>query len=143
MRCEDGGGTERCHGRFGSARRPWRAALGELALWDSSVHPWLKDRAEGTTDTIIARALSEPEIELIPAGSPQAIADRVIARDFTIRFANRRWQIPEQESQGLRPGTKVVVDQRLNGEIRFPLTARHTTAPRAPDLWAGQARPAI
>ena len=46
-------------------------------------------------------------------------ADRVIARDFTIRFANRRWQIPEQEAQGLRPGTKVVVEQRLNGEIRF------------------------
>ena len=46
-------------------------------------------------------------------------ADRVIARDFTIRFANRRWQIPEQEAQGLRPGTKVVVEQRLNGELRF------------------------
>ena len=46
-------------------------------------------------------------------------ADRVIARDFTTRFANRRWQIPEQEAQGLRPGTKVVVEQRLNGELRF------------------------
>ena len=30
------------------SRRPRRAALGELAQWDSSVHPWLEDRAEGS-----------------------------------------------------------------------------------------------
>ncbi len=30
------------------SRRPRRAALEELAQWDSSVHPWLEDRVEGS-----------------------------------------------------------------------------------------------
>ena len=242
------------------SRRPRRAALGELAQWDSSVHPWLEDRAEGSqalisihddatsrlmfarfverdngaenrrammaylrrhgrplaayadhaghfgqwqsrtgrrTDTIIARALDALGIELILAGSPQAkgrverafgtaqdrlvkemrvagidtldaanrhleaewipfwnarfaveprealdahrrlppgvdlqrlfaeTADRVVARDFTIRFANRHWQIPEGEARGLRPGTRVVVERRLDGELRFRTGERY------------------
>ncbi len=28
------------------SRRPRRAALGELAQWDSSLHPWMEDRVE-------------------------------------------------------------------------------------------------
>ena len=233
------------------SRRPRRAALGELGQWDSSVHPWLEERAAGSqtlisihddatsrllmarfapcdngaenrraiiaylrlhgrpvavhtdhaghfgqwlskkeerTGTIISRGLGALGIEVIPAGSPQAngrversfgtaqdrlvkemrvggiatleaanlfLGDywvpfwnerfavepadprdahrplppgadldalfaetetRVMARDFTIRFRNRRWQIPEREAEGIAPGDGVVVERRLDVE---------------------------
>ena len=42
------GGAVRSRRAKHRSRRPRRAALGELAQWDSSVHPWLEDRAEGS-----------------------------------------------------------------------------------------------
>ena len=251
-------------------QRPRRAAVGELGQWDSSVHPWLEERAAGEqvlisihddatsrlmtarfvarddgaenrraiigylrrhgrpvavytdhaghfgqwlskkgerTDTIIARGLGELEVEVILAGSPQAkgrversfgtaqdrlvkemrvegiatleaanrfledwwvpfwnerfavepadprdahrplpagvdlealfaeTETRVVARDFTIRFRNRRWQIPETEAAGIAPGDEIVVERRLGGEIRFRFGDRHIDvepAPRSP-----------
>ncbi len=44
---------------------------------------------------------------------------RKVARDFTIRFENRRWQIPEREAGDLGPGAEVVVESRLDGQLRF------------------------
>ena len=241
-------------------RRPRRAALGELGQWDSSVHPWLEERAAGgqvlisihddatsrlmmarfaarddgaenrraiigylrrhgrpvavytdhaghfgqwlskkeeRTDTIIARGLGELGVEVILAGSPQAkgrversfgtaqdrlvremrvegvatleaanrflqhywvpfwnerfavepadprdahrpLPDgvdlealfaeterRVVARDFTIRFRNRHLQIPESEADGIAPGDEIVVERRLDGEVRFRFGERY------------------
>ncbi len=251
-------------------RRPRRAALGELGQWDSSVHPWLEERAAGErvlisihddatsrllmarfvarddgaenrraiigylrrhgrpvavytdhaghfgqwlskkeerTDTIIARGLGELGVEVILAGSPQAkgrversfgtaqdrlvremrvegvatleaanrfledwwvpfwnerfavepadprdahrplpagvdlealfaeTETRVVARDFTIRFRNRRWQIPESEAVGIAPGDEIIVERRLGGQTRFRLGERYLElepASRAP-----------
>ncbi len=242
------------------SRRPRRAALGELAQWDSSVHRWLEDRVEGDltlialhddatsrlmaarfvardngaenrrviidylrrhgrplavytdhaghfgqwqsekekrTDTIISKALGELDIGLILASSPQAkgrvertfgtaqdrlikemrlarISDlekanefleeywaplwnerfatapaeardahrplpagvdldalfaetvvRKVARDFTIRFKNELWQIPEHEATDLAPGAEIVVERRLDGELRFRSGSRY------------------
>ena len=50
---------------------------------------------------------------------------RKVARDFTIRFKNRYWQIPEREAAGLRPGAEVIVERRLDGELRFRLGDRY------------------
>ena len=36
-----------------------------------------------------------------------------MARDFTIRFRKRRWQIPEREAAGIAPGDEIVVERRL------------------------------
>ncbi|WP_420442394.1 hypothetical protein [Candidatus Palauibacter sp.] len=65
---------------------------------------------------------------------------RVVARDFTIRFRNRRWQIPESEAAGIAPGDEIVVERRLGGQTRFRLSerylelelARQAPAPPAP-----------
>ena len=50
---------------------------------------------------------------------------RVVARDFTIRFRNRRWQIPEGEAAGIAPGDEIVVERLLGGETRFRLGERY------------------
>ncbi|WP_420462637.1 hypothetical protein [Candidatus Palauibacter sp.] len=50
---------------------------------------------------------------------------RVVARDFTIRFANRRWQIPEREAGGIAPSAEVIVERRLDGDIRFRFGDRY------------------
>ena len=50
---------------------------------------------------------------------------RKVARDFTIRFGNRCWQIPEREARDLGPGTEVVVERRLDGELRFRFGDRY------------------
>ena len=50
---------------------------------------------------------------------------RVVARDFTVRFKNRHWRIPEREAAGIRPGTEIVVECRLGGELRFRLGDRY------------------
>ena len=50
---------------------------------------------------------------------------RVVARDFTIRFAKRRWQIPEREAGGIAPSAEVIVERRLDGDIRFRFGDRY------------------
>ena len=66
---------------------------------------------------------------------------RVVARDFTVRFKNRFWQLATQdvETTGARPGSRVVVERRLSGELRFlhrdcclAPQALGTTRPAAP-----------
>ncbi len=46
---------------------------------------------------------------------------RVVARDFTVRFENRFWQVTarDAEAAGVAPGSPVVVERRLSGELRF------------------------
>ncbi|MCY3763161.1 MAG: ISNCY family transposase [Gemmatimonadetes bacterium] len=44
---------------------------------------------------------------------------REVRRDFTIRFRNAYWQIPEREGAHVAPGSKVVVELRLDGETRI------------------------
>ncbi len=46
---------------------------------------------------------------------------RVVGRDYTVRWKNRFWQVPatEAEAAGVRPGSRVVVERRLSGELRF------------------------
>lgn len=53
---------------------------------------------------------------------------RKVARDFTIRFGNRFWQIPEGEAAGIVPGAEVIVERRLSGDIRFRLGERYLAA---------------
>lgn len=50
---------------------------------------------------------------------------RKVARDFTIRFKNRYWQIPEREARGIHPGDEVVVESRLGGDLHFRLGHRY------------------
>ncbi|WP_420632683.1 ISNCY family transposase [Candidatus Palauibacter sp.] len=50
---------------------------------------------------------------------------RVAARDFTIRFRKRRWQIPEREAGGIAPSAEIVVERRLDGDIRFRFGDRY------------------
>ena len=58
---------------------------------------------------------------------------RLVARDFTIRFKNRYWQIPEREAADLGPGAEVVVESRLNGGLLFRLGNRYLVV----EPWAG------
>ena len=46
---------------------------------------------------------------------------RVVARDFTVRFENRFWQVTarDAETAGVAPGSPVVVERHLSGELRF------------------------
>ena len=61
-----------------------------------------------------------------------------VARDFTVRFKNRFWQLTAQdeETTGARPGSRVV-ERRLSGELRF----RHRDRYLAPEA-LGTTRPA-
>ena len=52
-------------------------------------------------------------------------ATRKVAHDFTIRFKNRYWQIPEREACGIRPGAEVVVERRLCGDLHFRTGRRY------------------
>ena len=70
---------------------------------------------------------------------------RAVARDFTIRFRNRYWQIPEREARDLRSGAEVVVERRLDGELRFRFGGRYLVVEplgRAPSP-AGPSRPVV
>ena len=70
---------------------------------------------------------------------------RVVARDFTVRFKNRRWQIPETEAADIAPGDEVVVERRLEGETRFRFGERYLDvepAGRRPVGDTPRARPA-
>lgn len=50
---------------------------------------------------------------------------RTVQADFTIRFRNRRLQIPKHQAKGIRPGHKLTVEQRLDGELHFRFERRY------------------
>ena len=45
-------------------------------------------------------------------------------KDFTVRFQNRWWQIPERDSGVAVPGTKVTVEVRLDESVRLRVGER-------------------
>lgn len=50
---------------------------------------------------------------------------RSVSNDFTIRFKNQRWQIPKRQARGIRPRDKIIVELRLDGELRFRFNKRY------------------
>lgn len=48
-----------------------------------------------------------------------ATCTRSVAADFTLRWANRRYQISKQQARGLAPRAKVSVERRLDGTTEF------------------------
>jgi hypothetical protein len=50
---------------------------------------------------------------------------RSVGNDFTIRYQNRRWQIPKHQARGIRPGHKVTVEIRLDGSVHFRFNKRY------------------
>ena len=61
---------------------------------------------------------------------------RKVARDFTLRFKNRYWQISKGEARGVRPGAEVVVERRLCGDTHFRIGQRYLAVE-----FLGRARP--
>lgn len=45
--------------------------------------------------------------------------ERVVSNDFTLRYRNRKLQIPAEQATGIRPGQKITVERRLDGTTRF------------------------
>jgi hypothetical protein len=50
---------------------------------------------------------------------------RTVTNDFTIRFKNRRWQIPKSQARGIRPGHKITLELRLDGSVHFRFNQRY------------------
>ncbi len=50
---------------------------------------------------------------------------RTVARDFTIRFKNRRLQISKEQARGIRPGHKLTVELRLDGSTHYRFGHRY------------------
>ena len=50
---------------------------------------------------------------------------RTVSRDFTIRFKNRRLQIPKAQARGIRPGHNLTVELRLDGSTRYRFNRRY------------------
>lgn len=50
---------------------------------------------------------------------------RTVQADFTIRFRNRRLQIPKDQAKGIRPGHKLTVEERLDGALHFRFERRY------------------
>jgi len=50
---------------------------------------------------------------------------RTVARDFTVRFKSRRYQIPKRQARRIKPGDKLTVELRLDGSIRFRCEQRY------------------
>lgn len=44
---------------------------------------------------------------------------RSVANDFTIRYKNVRYQITEEEADGIRPKDRIILEHRLDGTLRF------------------------
>jgi hypothetical protein len=44
---------------------------------------------------------------------------RSVANDFTIRYKNVRYQISEEEADGIRPRDRIILEHRLDGTLRF------------------------
>ena len=45
--------------------------------------------------------------------------ERVIREDFTFRYANRHFQIEKAEAEPRMPGSKVIIEHRLDGSTRY------------------------
>lgn len=54
-----------------------------------------------------------------------ATETRVIGRDFTIRYRNVRYQIPEDEARPTMPGQRLVVERRLDHSLHFRWRERY------------------
>lgn len=50
---------------------------------------------------------------------------RTVQADFTIRFRNRRFQIPKHQAKGIRPAHKLTVEERLDGALHFRFERRY------------------
>jgi hypothetical protein len=50
---------------------------------------------------------------------------RSVGHDFTIRYKNRRWQIPKRQARGIRPRLKLTVELRIDGSVRFRFKKRY------------------
>lgn len=50
---------------------------------------------------------------------------RSVREDFTVRFHNRRLQIPKTQARGIRPGHKLTVELRLDGSIHYRFANRY------------------
>ncbi|TFH65504.1 MAG: ISNCY family transposase [Gemmatimonadales bacterium] len=50
---------------------------------------------------------------------------RTVNNDFTIRYDNRKWQIPKGQARGILPGHKVTVEIRLDGTVHFRFNKRY------------------
>jgi len=44
---------------------------------------------------------------------------RSVANDFTIRYKNVRYQIAEDQADGIRPKDRIILEHRLDGTLRF------------------------
>jgi len=51
--------------------------------------------------------------------------ERAIANDFTFRFKNQYYQIEAHESDGAMPKSRVTIEQRLDGTLRFRWRGRY------------------
>lgn len=51
--------------------------------------------------------------------------ERTVAGDFTLRWRNRRFQIPKEQARGIRPGQKIIIESRLDRSIRFRFNNRY------------------
>ncbi len=45
---------------------------------------------------------------------------RSVANDFTIRYKNVRYQIAEEEADGIRPKDRIILEHRLDATLRLP-----------------------
>ena len=50
---------------------------------------------------------------------------RTVTNDFTIRYNNRRWQIPKSQARGIRPGHKITIELHLDDSINFRFNRRY------------------
>jgi len=57
---------------------------------------------------------------------------RTVGRDFTVRFRNRRLQIPKDQARGIRPGHKLTVECRLDGSTHYRFNRRYLELVPAP-----------
>ena len=53
--------------------------------------------------------------------------ERSLSNDFTIRYRNQKLQIRQQEAEAIRPGQKIIVEQRLDGTTCFRWRDRYLT----------------
>ena len=95
---------------------------------------WNERFAVKPQDALDAHRLLPPGIDLEALFAETQT--RKVARDFTIRFKNQCWQIPQPEARGVRPGDEVVVERRLCGNIHFRIGHRYLAVESL-----GQARP--